>query len=66
MALHGPHHVAQKSVTTMREEERTCERCWGDVMATVGEADDMAAAMVRQCMGGSDGGGERREEECFL
>ena len=35
MALQGPHKVAQKSVTTMREEERTEDMCEGEVMDTV-------------------------------
>ena len=35
MALHGPHQSAQKSVTTMREDWRTCVKCCGLVISTV-------------------------------
>lgn len=39
MALQGPHQVAQKSVTTMREEERVWERCVGEVIVMVLDCD---------------------------
>lgn len=35
MILHGPHHVAQKSVTTTRDDERTDEKCCGEEMSTI-------------------------------
>jgi len=52
MALQGPHQEAQKSVMTMRDEERIWERCWGEVMAIVFDILATAVQLLRRRAGG--------------
>lgn len=50
MALHGPHHVAQKSVTTMRDEERIWAKCEAEVTLTVFDMVTVGVVVLLFCV----------------